>query len=224
MEPLTLAQLEALSRHEMHDVGAKPRTSQALIYLFAAEAENEACIRAKLLREEDNDSLVLINFSADQRTVDLSTTIFEVESVRIEADGRELRVIREDQLDDDDRYRTKSGSPERWYTSITPGGRLRLGLYPTPAEAVSVRLVAYRKPILPMSDAAHEPEIAPDYHIDLVPWIVHRCLSSRDPDIYDTSADIYLKRFVARFGIREDANTWRKHRHRTNQTTTPRDF
>lgn len=224
MEPRTLAELRQMTRERLDDTGAnRPRYSDAMINRAIAEAEVEACVRAHLLCDETTDSVALLAVTADQPTYVLHPSVYRVDQVRDLLTGERLREVIEEELERRDRrWRLRTGLPREYLIGALPSERLTLTLVPNPYEAATLRLRVYRLPRYRMETDGDEPEIAARHHDRLVDWAVYRCMSVRDPDLYDpVKADAALAAFVESFGERDDANVQRKKREQPGNTVRP---
>lgn len=228
MDARTLAQLEQITRERLDDLGTtRPRWSSESIRRALNEAEREACVRAKLLRDETTDALTQIAVVAGTALYPLARSILEVDGLYDEVTGEPLGETDEASL-----YRVarnwrahESVNPRDFVVRVRPNEQLELLLYPKPSVATTLRLQAYRLPRYEMEADDDEPEIAPRHHDGLVEWAVHRCFSVRDPDTYDpVKAGDHLAVFTAQFGERPTADTQRRLRERRRNLVVPRDF
>lgn len=224
MEPRTLADLRLMTRERLDDVGSnRPRFSDPMINRAINEAEREACVRAHLLCDESTDTVVLLSALADKATYELHPSVYAVDQVRDLLSGERLTQVREDNLDyRDRRWRLRAGLPREYVIGALPNERLTLTLVPRPVEAATLRLRVYRLPRYAMEHDSDEPEIAARHHDRLIDWVVYRCASVRDADLYDpVKAEAALTAFVDSFGERDDANVHRKHREQRRNTVRP---
>lgn len=196
---MTLAELIALYRADSLDLPEQSLCSDDLLALYANEAQDEACRRALLLRDSSS-GLCEISFDAGDESVTLDRRIIRV--LRAFVDGREVATVN---VDDMDCFRpgwqfesARNGKPQRLVTGMTTG---KLFLWPIPAEAGEIKLTVQRLPLHRMKCREDEPEIRPELHAALVPWMLYRAYSRMDTDLYnDAKAAVQLAKFEAEFG------------------------
>lgn len=205
---MTLVDLIDLTRQVLDDRVSPPLWPSSILAGFLAEAEAEACLRARLLYDssstfltaeyEIGDSAVLL----DPRIlwVDMATLHWPdyTHGVRLWPTTRAL-------LDEayPNGWIERTGIPRRFF--VDSGW---ITLYPAPSEAVAVSLVAWRLPLVPLSldDTEAEPEIPSYYHRHLVDWAVYRAGSYQDQDMSmdattpTSRPEFYLERFEKTFG------------------------
>lgn len=231
MDARTLDQLVDITRERLDDTGTtRPRWPSTSIARALNEAQREAALRGRLLRDDVSNRL-LITIEEGKMQYLLHPSIFELISVRNTTTNKLLRetsVFKLESRDDQWRNRT-SASVCQYYVDVLPNERLRLNLVDIPAATeapVLLRLEVYRLPWDEMElEAEDEPEIAPRHHEGLVEWACYRCFMKRDPDTYDpVKAADHLAIFTDQFGQRPDANVHRKQREKPSHTTVARDF
>jgi len=198
---------------------------QAEPYLWAdddiagwiTEAENEACVRAGLLVDEETDEVAVLEVEADTAWLDLSPLVLEVTRAVLDSTAARLRVEDPAMLDRlNPGWETATGTPEGYYLD---GARLRL--IPTPTADDTLRLRVRRLPLAPLTtdDTDAEPEIPPEHHRGLLDWALFRAYSHRDPDSVEPAlAARCLQDFEARFGLRPSAYARRQRRERRMHT------
>lgn len=228
MDALTLGELENLTRVRLDDFGkTKPRWVQSTIFDALNEAQREASFRGRLLRDNIFDATTKITVVANTTTYNLHPSVFEVNEVRLDSDGKFLEPVTLDELNAVDRqWRTRTGNLHSYLIRVLPSEQMRLELVSMPIAADTIRLDVYRMPIDLMADADSDtPEIAPRHHHGLIDWALYRCYLVPDPDLFNpVKASDHYAAFEARFGIREEANVERKHRERSSMAMTPRAF
>jgi hypothetical protein len=195
---MTLAELITLYRADSGDEATPPFCSDALLTIYANEAEEEASRRAKLLRDSTS-SVCTIAFEADDETISLDPVILQV--LRVFVNGREACVVNVDHMDSvipGWQFSLNRDRPVRLVSGLTSG---KLHLWPRPKEDGAVTLTVERLPLESMSATTDAPEIRPELHRSLVPWMLYRAYSREDSDLYnDRKAAIHLAKFEAEFG------------------------
>lgn len=228
MEARTLLDLRTMTRERLFDFGkSKPLFSDDLLNRALNEAQAEAAVRARLLRDEVTDSVTLVTALANAPVVLLHRSIFDVDRVERADDGTVLHPTSKPALDRRDRlWRSRSAErPCEFVVQVRPDERLQLLLVPVPTIDTTLRLTVYRTPRFAMEAEDDVPEIAPVHHDGLVAWACHRALSNRDPDQYEPDkAAKFEKEFTAQFGVRLSAEDRRLQREPRERTAIARDF
>ncbi len=194
------------------DDGVFPfHASDEILVGFAAEAEEEACIRARLIYDETSTICtipVLVGVSRYQ----IDPCIFDIQHVRyINQDGA---VFCTDQVGAGEMIAADQsvlGRPYK-YAHVADDA---LSIWPVPNtyHAGSLKLSVYRTPLFPVEELDDPFEIHERWHRYLVDWLLYRVYSSKDIELRDDerAAEAY-KRFEQRFGIRRPADIMRRHR------------
>ena len=197
---MTLAELIALYRADSLDQADPPFCSNELLTLYANEAQDEACRRGQLLRDS-LASLCTISFEAGDEAVGLDHRVIRV--LRAFVDGHEAWVVDVEEMDClrpgwQFQDATTAGRPLRLVTGMSTG---KLHLWPKPSQDGVIRLTVQRLPLKPMRADGDSPEIRPELHRALVPWMLYRAYSREDSDLYnDRKAAVHLAKFEAEFG------------------------
>lgn len=198
---MTLTDLIAAFRTEADDQTAPYLWSDSEIVGYLNDAENEACIRANLLVEEQ--TLIL---AAGQQSVGLDPRVLDVAEVR--------RVIGRLPL-----RRESIAGFNGWPSNGTPRGYALSGriLYvrPIPQTPETLWLRIYRLPSEPLvlDWPNSEPEIPTSEHLRLLDWALYRAFSKRDADTYEKNRGMdYGARFEANFGPRPSAHARQQYR------------
>lgn len=230
MLPMTLEDLIAEARLRLDDdaIGQNKWSDEDLTR-FANEAERQACLRARLIRDDYTDSITLITLVAGTAHYVLHGSVFEVEAARVEETSAPIWQRGIEQLDQSyPTWRAREGStPTEFVIEPYTRGRLRYRAVPIPAtdaDDTPVRLTVLRFPRVDMCAGAI-PEIAPQHHMGLVDWMVHRAYLQRDADRYDPAkAAEHAAAFTESFGELPDANVRRKHAEKRNHVVMARSF
>lgn len=195
---MTLADLIALYRADSMDAPDGQLCSDELLTIYANEAQDEACRRGQLLRDS-SAPVAVISFDAGAETVALDARVLRV--LRAFVDGHQAlptSVEEMDHLVPGWQFQSLQDRPQRLVTGMTTG---KLHLWPVPAQAGTIRMTVQRLPLKPMRTEADSPEIRPELHRALVPWMLYRAYSREDTDLYnDTKAAVHLAKFEAEFG------------------------
>jgi hypothetical protein len=156
------------------------------------EAEQEACIRARLI--EDNSSVA--------SSIDVTT-----DALRYELHPSVIDVLAAE-------YASNPGVPVTVWTLT----ETELVFSEPPKAADVLLMTVIRMPLDEMSSDTDTPEIRSHHHIRLIDWIEHRAYAVKDADAFAPGeSEKALERFEQSFGRRPDANVQRKHREKTGR-------
>jgi hypothetical protein len=197
---MTLKELIELYRADAFDGQEQMFCSDALLTIYANEAQDEACRRGQLLRDSSS-GLCTISFDATDETVNLDARVLRV--LRAFVDGQEADVVNVEEMDCSRpgwqfQAGTLNSRPLRLVTGMSTG---KLHLWPKPSQAGTIRLTVQRLPLKPMRAPSDSPEIRPELHRALVPWMLYRAYSREDTELYnDRKAAVHLAKFEAEFG------------------------
>lgn len=157
-----------------------------------SEAEAEACVRARLI-EDDEAVFCWIDLEPGIQRYPIDSRIIKV----IEARNAEGQLI--------------SGY-EIGQNALT------LGVAPTVAQ--TIRLLVYRRPLNKLVNDGDKPEIDEPLHRYLTHWALHRYYSDQDADTFDANAAAkHEADFELRFGKRPSASVERKQRRKQARVT-----
>ncbi len=202
---MTLQELIALYRADSLDSsgalasdGRDVLCSDGLLTIYANEAQDEACRRALLLRDEVS-SLCTMEYEAGEPMVSLDARIVRV--LRAFVSGHPVNVLSVQQMDDrmpSWRAPSSAQQPRVLVVGVAEGkGRI----WPTPSASGVLQLAVQRLPLKPMRVLADKPEIRAEAHAALVSWMLYRAYSRMDTDLYnDAKAAVHLAKFEAEFG------------------------
>lgn len=221
---MTLSELIAAFRVTADD-GIEPYLwSDIEVADYLADAESEACIRARLIADETTPTVAVIGITTSA-WIDLHPAVLDVTRARLASmPDRPLAQCPPDEMDRQwPGWETRTGTPTRYHVL---GGRLRLIPQPT-AASDTLYLRLYRAPLarLSASDLAAEPEIAEPHHARLLDWALHRAYSKRDEDTRDPNrAEMYRQLFVESFGPRPSGSAMRKQLQKRRPVVQPINF
>lgn len=179
---------------------------------WAAEAEREACRRARLLVDSTSDMLQL-QLPAGVPLVKLDPRILFIRRARLE--GRRFLVrVSHHELDcrsvdwEDERGEPRGYVPDMDTAAFRP--------YPVPEEDMTVRLTVVRLPMKSLDGLGQVPEIAPHLHMSLVSWMLYRAYSKPDTETLNPKkAADHLAEFEREFGPKSSAidEAWLQREH-----------
>lgn len=190
---MTLDELIDRCRNDSGDEASPYHCSDADWTKYLNEAEEESCIRARLIEEVVDVALV-----AGDDTITVPARAFSIHSAAIAGRSLDLYTLRDlndllpDGWDDD----------EGEVVACARHGNL-LRLYRIPVASGDVRLTAFCTPENPMVNGSDVPTIHSRYHVKLVDWALRCAYSKQNNDLYDKDlADRHEGRFERTFGPR----------------------
>lgn len=186
-------------------------TSDDDLVMMIAEAEEEACIRARLIFDESS-AACSIPLVAGVGRYALDPTVFDIDRVRfIRADGVEFNTTRAGMGEMVAADRSITGRPYKFAHTEDSA----ITVWPTPdANSLgTLKLSVYRTPLYPVMATDDPLEIHERWYSYLVDWLLYRVYGQKDTELRDDmrSAEAYA-RFESRFGVRRPADIMRQHR------------
>lgn len=180
--------------------------SDAHVTQWLNDAQAQACIRGRLLREDENPLVCQIALHAGQHTWPLHESVYELIHVQIKpasGQGRRLCLLSRELLDaehagwrDDERPAWALIQDE---TTVRVVGRVQAGDV--------LHLECYRLPLSPMLDLADTPEIHIAHHEYLLLWALYRAFSVVDAETLDAARAAQAEReFSDYFGPMTGSN------------------
>jgi len=201
---MTLDELTKDFRTTAQDTVAPYLFDQSDVARWLIEAEQEACIRGRLL----HDSSFEVDIAAGESVYPLSQALYEIDHLGLlEAGSTErcpLKLVSREWLDDNmSGWRDRSDIPRFAIQSDTS-----IRLVPTPRLGGTLKLEGYRLPVRGLTaEKTSKPEISAAHHRHLVNWALHRAFSVPDSETLDLGrADAALAAFTAYFGERPDCD------------------
>lgn len=183
-------------------------------YLFADEdvidwlndAQRQACIRGRLLREDANPAVCEIALTPGQRTYPLHKSVYEIINARIvPVSGRSRTVFlasREWMDGNMPDWRDEQGQAE---FAIQDDTSIRVvGVITTGDKLV---IECYRTPLKVLANDVDKPEIHEAHHEHLIQWALHKAFSVVDADTFDPQrSDRSEAAFTNYFGRMPDSD------------------
>ena len=157
------------------------------------EAEQEACVRARLLREDALPAMCLMALDPAQHTYELHPKLYEIINLRIrsaaETRSRALCLKSREWLDEympdwrDDpnppHFAVQNENSLRIVGRISAGDELLLEVYRLPMEDMALTDD-------PIANPVHDtPEIHEASHRHLIDWVLYRAFSVPDTEAFD---------------------------------------
>lgn len=205
---MTLEDLIAQFRSDTFDLELPYLSSDADVTAWLNAAEQEACIRARLIHDVSTALVCSIAVTAPARSFVLHPSVIEITRAAFTPTGSttEQELYLTDRVEQDRMrpgWRTLVDVPQQ---AIQTDTTLQLGCIPSTNGTIALEV--YRLPIKNIEDSATEaPEISGIHHRHLVQWALHRCYSRPDAEIYDQNRAAKAEaEFTRVFGLRPDAD------------------
>lgn len=196
---MNLGAIRDEARFRLRDKAVPPFWPNEWLNRAINEAEQEACIRARLI--EDKSSVITsLDIVTTEKRYELDTRIIDVLAIELESNpGVEI-----------------SG----W--TLTENEFL-FADYPKADDVILMTVI--RLPMNDMENDSDEPEIRKHHHMRLLDWVEHRAYNVKDADAFSPGeSEKALIRFEISFGKRQDANVQRKHREKTGRVVRMNPF
>lgn len=179
------------------------------------DAEAQACVRGRLLREDALPAVTRIALDPGQHTYDLHPALYEIIHLRmIPAAGGRVRTLRLASREwlDAERPDWRDETRESCWaiqgdTTLRVVGAIQSGDV--------LALECYRLPLEPLSldDQDGEPEIHRAHHEHLIQWVLHKAFSIPDTEVFDPQrAALAEAAFTRYFGPLPDSDLRRSTR------------
>lgn len=210
---MKLSELIAEYRAEAVDDVEPYLTSDALLKVYAAQGQDEACRRGRLLRDSSAD-FCSIDVTAGAPIIDVDARVIDVVRARLASQADPLEPITVVEIDERaPGWEEDVGEPRAIVTDYTAN---KLRLWPSPRANDVLRLTVVRLPMTALAADADEPELRLEHQRALVQWMLFRAFSRPDADFADPQrASIALGNFEREFGNATSARNeqWMRERH-----------
>ena len=184
-------------------------------YLFADEdvidwlndAQRQACIRGRLLREDANPAVCEIALTPGQRTYPLHKSVYEIINARIvPGNGDRARTVflasREWMDENMPDWRDEQGQAE---FAIQDDTSIRVGGVITTGDKLAIE--CYRTPLKVLANDVDKPEIHEAHHEHLIQWALHKAFSVVDAETFDAQrSERAENEFTRYFGTLPDSD------------------
>lgn len=218
---MKLKDLILLFRHEAKDEKNPYLWSDTAVIAWLNEAQEQACVRGRLLLEDSDVEVCRIELAAGTQSYRLHPSLYEISCIRLlkaaGGQGRELSIKSREWLQAEVNDWRSYADEARWV--IQDETKLRVvGAFDTGDE---LRLEGYRLPLVRMANPDNdEPEIHQASHSQLVNWALHRAFGQPDADRFDPQRAAKAEaEFTAYFGPLPDSGLRRETRKDTQHTT-----
>lgn len=178
------------------------------------DAQEHACIRARLLRDDSTLAVTRIALAVGTHTYPLHESVYELMTVRlIHANGEPPTLMEVKSREWLDTY-----APD-WRESTDPATCLlqddtSIRVVGTFEAGDRIDLECYRLPLALLANDTDTPEIHRSHHVHLIEWALHRGFSIPDAETFDPDrAAMAEQKFTKYFGLMPDADMRRTTRH-----------
>lgn len=183
------------------------------------DAQAQACVRGRLIREDANPTVCRIALNPAQHTYLLHGSVYEIINLRLVpavGGARTVRLKSREWLDAREPRWRDLDVPVCWAiqndTTIRVVGRIDVG--------DALELECYRLPMKVMSSDRDTPEIHVAHHEHLILWALHKAFSVPDADAFDPNRSALSEAaFTTYFGPPPDSDLRRSTREDEVQTT-----
>ena len=171
------------------------------------DAQAQACVRGRLIREDENPAVCQIALTPGQHTYPLHASVYELINLRIKGSGaessRSMTIKSREWLDANVRDWRDMDRPSQWLiqddTTLRVVGAIQAGDV--------LHLECYRLPLKQLANDMDKPEIHAAHHVHLIQWALHKAFSVPDADGFDATRSAAAEaEFTAYFGPMPDSD------------------
>ena len=171
------------------------------------DAHAQACVRGRLIREDENPAVCQIALAPGQHTYPLHASVYELINLRIKGSGTEpsrpMSIKSREWLDANVCDWRDMDEPSPWLiqddTTLRVVGAIQAGDV--------LHLECYRLPLKQLANDMDKPEIHAAHHVHLIQWALHKAFSVPDADGFDAARSAAAEaEFTAYFGPMPDSD------------------
>ena len=171
------------------------------------DAQAQACVRGRLIREDENPAVCQIALTPGQHTYPLHASVYELINLRIKGSGTEpsrpMSIKSREWLDANVCDWRDMDEPSPWLiqddTTLRVVGAIQAGDV--------LHLECYRLPLKQLANDMDKPEIHAAHHVHLIQWALHKAFSVPDADGFDAARSAAAEaEFTAYFGPMHDSD------------------
>lgn len=193
------ALLAELREDYLDDTVAPYLWSDTQLTRFLNRAQEEACMRQRLLVDVDTSAICEVTLVDAQSEYTLDSRIVLIEAIRYGTNTILTKRSRAELDRNEPYWRERTGDIDTYLQRD-----LTIRLIPTPTtsdDGNTIYLRVWRMPLADMSSGTDEPEIPAQYHRELIWFALGEAFSLPDEDTQDVRrADFYHARFDRAFG------------------------
>lgn len=188
------------------------------------DAENEACIRGRLLHESRDDAVCKIAVTTGTSHYPLHPSLYELSRIWFKpadssrGDSVSLTSVETlNHLHGRENWTEYIGCP-----CLAVQDDTVIRLVPRPNLDGELQLEGYRVPLIAMEDDTDKPEINQIHHVQLIQWALHKAYSVPDSEFFDPNRSALAEQaFTDYFGPRPDSDLRRMTREDTPHVVQP---
>lgn len=201
---MELQQIRNACRVLMDDLDQPYLVSDETLDDFINQAEMEAADRACLIVDSTTVTTSRIDVVAGSMEYPLNDLVLDIKRVQLPSQRQPLEKMGYKALDDHkEDWQTRERTPTGYAMDMDTN---TLYLSHIPITNETMKLTVVRLPLQKMVDDTDQPEIAAQYHYDLVYWVLSLVYQIRDSDINDPDLALkYEAKFERRFGVKKSA-------------------
>lgn len=175
------------------------------------EAQAQACVRGRLIREDELDAVCRVPLTAGKHTYPLHPSVYELIDLWVQPGSstgriRPVDLKSREWLDAEVHEWRQLGRPA--CMAIQDDTTIRM--VGTVETGDTLVLECYRLPIKPLVHPSDKPEIHAIHHQHLVQWALHRAFGIPDADFFDADRSGLAEReFTKYFGPLPDSDARR---------------
>ncbi|RMX08503.1 hypothetical protein D8I35_05345 [Corticibacter populi] len=166
------------------------------------DAQDQASVRGRLLRDTTTPAVCRIDLLAGQQAYPLHPALYEIISLQIQPapdhprrDVRRVAIKAPEWLDQHARDWRAMDCPAIWAlqdeTTLTLVGKL--------VDGEVLEIEAYRLPLRRLDQPSDEPEIHQASHVHLIQWVLHQAFSIPDTEVFDPQRSINAEAAFTRY-------------------------
>ena len=180
---MTPSELLEQFRLDVADVATPYLWEDAEFFRYADEAQKQFTRLTDGIPESTSAAVTEISVTSGTDTYALSPLVLKVRAARTLSDGRPLDVLNlEDMVTRGNYFDGRTGIVKVVVTGMDVDS---VRVWPMPIADMTVKLSVFRMPLLDITDTSTAFEIAPQHHLNLLPWIKYRAYSKQDAEAFD---------------------------------------
>lgn len=206
---MDVGQLKTHFRRQIDDVLLPYQVDDESFYAYLTEAQQEACIRANLIRDKSS-SFCTIPVTAGKDVYVIHPSIYAIRYASFVDSAGRVTTLSSTSADELDHFlanwREQSDKPKWFIHEDTT-----VELAHSPSENGTLKLDVYRLPLEDIASDGDELEIAWSHHLSLLHWVMAKAFSIPDSDLFQPGkASEHEMKFIQLFGHRPSANQRRR--------------
>lgn len=187
-------------RSEVQDEVAPYLWSNVEVLRYIDEAQRQFCRHTRGIADSLTPAVCTLRATIDQPYVKLHPSVRQIRWARRASDGRELQILNVGGTEtsrSDDYGSSFSQDPYSRTGEVyalllgESDGKVRLLNIPTASD--EIELAVFRGPLERVTAATAELEIADEYDLVLLKWVLHRAFAKRDAETFNEDLSLKYK-------------------------------